>query len=333
VGLLKQDSGLKQLIASNSLTIHPALYDVKSGLLSFLEGNDQIAPPTDQAPAIGLQTFFENFTASPVTAFTHTCTYGQSWSTPPRLFLGAYGLELSYDSRINFSATIQNQTKTGFDIVLQSTGGTKIKQCALHWLEVPNQTAYDDFQIGTWSTQVTMAADAMVQQLFEQVTFPTPYATPPSVVLAPTGFDIDGVSTFEALATNITTTGFLITLELTTGQQLRAGTVSWLAYPTQNSIGFASGPIGSVDTSKQDQTIKQLTFPYAAPAGFGACNAFAAITKFSIPAGGLVSMITVMNPQSNGPKEGTCCIGKYSGVLESMDGVFMSWVPSPGHIG
>jgi len=327
--VLSTNPDLKQALVNKTLMIHAAIYDVSTGLLNFLKADDKL-PATDPVQPIQLGTFLSQNNGPPITnmaPWTKTVSLTQSYKTPPRVVLGIYAVNLDYGSRINFSASCTNVTKTTFDITLQSTSGT-IEQSCFHWLEIPDELIYSNFQTGSWSISVP-TSNATIQQLIHQVVFETPFLAMPTVVVLPTGFDIDGGSSFEATASQVSLTGFLVTIQ-TTGQKLPTAAVNWLAYPTNNAIGFASGVIGNtVTTELNRETAGYINFPYPATGG-ASCNAVAFINKFSVNQGNRLHMFTIMNPSSNGPTKGSYDLGRETfGTLQHIDGVFISWPPVP----
>ena len=329
LGVLKADASLQAV--TPAIAFHGAIYDVNTGYISFLDGDAQTLPPTNivqDVIALGGGYKTQDFAPGNITSLSRTVPFTKPYSSAPRIFVGLNGCELHYGSRIQLFSTFTNVTNTGFDVNVTTAGDTQISQSSFVWLEIPNEPAYAQFQTGTVSigSVVTTATVTHIDQL---VTFPNIYATPPTVVALPTGWDIDAGSSFKVSATQITTTGFTIHQEMQNGQQLRGGNVSWLAYPANSPIGLSSGVIGNTDPTTQMWEKKgTVTFPNAAPAGGLPCSATMCISSFGTGAG-YNTMFSVFDGGSITATKGNYTMGKWAGGLTAIDATYVSWVPNP----
>jgi len=119
----------------------------------------------------------------------------------------------------------------------------------------------------------------------------------------------------------------LISMKMTAGQQLRGGSISWLAYPKDNKLGFASGPIGNTLTTNPNSEARgTTTFPIAAASGGPPICAMSGLYKFSFTAGTHLSMFGVF--ESLNTTSGGYRMGKWNGTLNSIDTNYISWSPA-----
>jgi len=321
-------------IAKSNVTVYGAIYDVNNGLINFLSGTDLALPAPDRVQPMGWGTFkTQDSTSGYQTSVTRTVSFTKAYSTPPRIFPGIFGMELQYGGgRPNFSSTFQNITQTGFDITVSTTGDCQFKESAFNWVEIPDELAYAAFQTGIWSTKLSIPTDVTNQCLFYQVTFPVPYASVPNVSAVPLGFDIEHpnvTTSVEVSSTQITMTGFLITIKMTPGQQIRAGSVSWLAYPKDNTLGISAGPVGNtvvINPGWNTQGTAQLVAPI--PSGQPTL-VLPRIYKFSINPGDHLSMFSIAD-EPRTTKGFNYTFGKWNGYLNTLDASYIAWDPAAG---
>jgi hypothetical protein len=320
-------------IAKANVSVYGAIYDVNNGLINFLSGSDLTLPSPDPIQPLGWGTYMtQNFKSGAQTSVTQTVSLSKTYSTPPRIFPGIFGLELHYGTgRINFSSTFGNVTKTGFDFTATSTDGCTFNQSDFNWIEIPDELAYASVQTGIWSTQPNFPTGVANQCLLYQVTFPVPYASIPNVVAVPLGFDIEHPTvavSLEVSSSQVTTTGFLITISMTPGQQLRSGSVSWMAYPKDSKLGIATGPIGNSTIFTAGQNISgtaQLPSPIASGQ---ACYALLRIYKFTInPSDYIRIWSNVDEPRTVTAFNYT--LGNGDGLLKTVDASYLAWNPAP----
>ena len=313
----------------SAVTLHGAIYDVNTGYIKFLDGDAQKLPPASfvqDVIALGGEYKTQDIVSGNITSLSRTVPFTKSYTTAPRIFVGLAGCELHYGSRIQFFSTFTNITNTGFDVNVTAAGDTQITQSTFVWMEIPNEPAYAQFQTGAVSvgSSVTTAA---VNHLDQPITFPNAYTTPPTVVVLPTGWDIDAASTFKVSATQITTTGFTIHQEMANGQQLRGGNVSWLAYPANSPIGLSSGVIGNTAPTTQNWEQKgTVTFAQPASAGGSPCLAMMGLSSFATSQS-WNTMYSVFNSVT--ATGGNWALGKWAGGLTTIDATYVSWVPNP----
>jgi H-type lectin domain len=244
---LNKDPLVSQRVAAGGLKVHGALYDVGTGLLKFLEGQEQIEPPLEAIPPpvaalrTGSWRSQDVYQGGP-TLIDYDIKFSQAHSAPPNIVLGLFGCELVFQGRVSWEGHVSNITTTGFHLTIQAAGNTQLFRTAWNWLEIPTDGTYNDFQTGVWGTNLVHSGAIPQQTTSQLVVFPQPYTSPPAVVVWIKGFDSKAATSVvvSAYPTNITTTGFVVHLD---GASLYGGSVSWAAYPSTTLSGVSSGTI------------------------------------------------------------------------------------------
>jgi H-type lectin domain len=160
-------------------------------------------------------------------------------SSLPKIAIGLNMLDMNY-TKFRMHTPIETVTENSFKVEMNTWQGAKLHDAGFSWLTLP--TTSSRFQCGTFDT-TSVRAWADSGYVHAWIQFPSAFSVTPNVFVGLTGFDLKDWH-MRVRASDITKTGFNISLEGWGGTLLYTAQVQWIAFsPHQSgvSIGHFQG--------------------------------------------------------------------------------------------
>lgn len=265
---LSVQHGVKLLRANNTIAatpgvvVHGAVYDLPSGSLSFLGeagSASAVEPDPDFMSNPGEIIRVGNFDTSQVRSASQpntslNYTFAQPYSKPPRIVMGLTSFDVTthHDNPRMYCAT-SNITTTGFQVNINTWGSSLLNQASCTWLEIPDTPDYADFQTGLFSTSDDHPWNDVRALTTRAITFTKPFSAAPTVVVWLSGFDTaqNPSMSLNVYATDVTTTGFVMNLDVFNGISVYTQWTNWVAIPPASPFGLQTGDFGIVGALTQ----------------------------------------------------------------------------------
>lgn len=200
----------------------------------------------------------------------------QRHSPAPKIAVGLTTLSVAVGSNVRIRTKADTPERKNMIIHLDSWFNTKLQAAGCTWLEAPDNSF---FQIGTYNTMETRSWDQPAMAAEKPITFKTPFAAAPTIVVWLNWMDIDGRhdTSVKAYTTAPTATGFTIHIDAADGCQLYSAGATWIAYPA-GSEGVKSGVFQTTRTVGDTRYEKASTISFAEDEFEGPPNALIAVT-------------------------------------------------------
>ncbi|KAH8595971.1 metalloprotease, partial [Bisporella sp. PMI_857] len=193
----------------------------------------------------------------PVALNSRLIQFDPPYLEAPRITLGLTSLDMEHTSNIRINAhTAPVQQRNGNDFVLNldTWWDSALYMAAATWLEFQGQET--DFQVGEFDTltqrnigEPRNVEAGGIRRDVKHISFPAGvYSEPPNVVVWLKAFDLSNGANWRvrALAQNITSTGFDLSIESWADTVIYGATASYVAYP-KGKEGVLSGTACSTD--------------------------------------------------------------------------------------
>jgi hypothetical protein len=170
----------------------------------------------------------------------------------PAVALGLTSLDVLCNANVRVKTYADHITSQGFAVHADSWGDTVLCSAGCSWLEVG---AHDPgFQCGVFNTMEDHPWDKPQQKTARQIQFARPYAVPPKVVVWLNSVDLSSSHNWrvKVLATDVTTTGFVLHIESWADSVLYTAGATWIALPADRP-GLCTGTFNTMEVRSWDK--------------------------------------------------------------------------------
>ena len=180
-----------------------------------------------------------------------TIHFARAYTVPPKLAIGLTCLTpiKSLPFRVEtFADTISKDT---FNIHIRSWGDAGLYTAGCQWFEILDGDS--DYQSGHFSTEDDHYTYKPQTETSYRITFPTPYNSPPHIVLWLNTIEMseDKSWRIKAYASDITNTDFKIHIDAWDDTVLYRGGGDWVAYPIGKAL-VTSGSYNTMDVRRRE---------------------------------------------------------------------------------
>ncbi|KAF9063977.1 hypothetical protein BDP27DRAFT_1367597 [Rhodocollybia butyracea] len=182
----------------------------------------------------------------------------------PQILVGLNWFDFGYRTNVRIRSLVEQVTKEGCTINLQSWADTVNYSTGVSWLQLPANN--QDFQGGTFDTTDPSRTTAL-GQVTRKIDFAHAYASPPTVVVFLASLDAEKGRNIRAkvYATDVQNDSFIVHVDSRSDTLLWNAGIAWFAYPT-NKKGISSGTCSTSEVRSWEQASrltnsKQTTFP------------------------------------------------------------------------
>ncbi|KAE8378279.1 hypothetical protein BDV26DRAFT_292376 [Aspergillus bertholletiae] len=200
-----------------------------------------------EAPAAGLFNTIEVASVDkPVTERKSVKYYHEKYASPPQLALGLNSLEMAAQRNIRVQIEALEPGRETFLASIKTWGDSILKNAGMTWLELGPKLAY--IQSGVVDLQEFWRWRWLPRANAKWVPFATPFKSQPKVICFIKSLDLDHRNNwrFKTYPTDVSTDGFKIHLDSWGDSGLYGGSVTWLAYPS-DELGVTSGRFSTED--------------------------------------------------------------------------------------
>ncbi|HZU01106.1 MAG TPA: H-type lectin domain-containing protein [Ktedonobacteraceae bacterium] len=178
--------------------------------------------------------------------------FAQPLSAAPGLPLGLAELDIDGKAGIRIRTTTAFVTSENFQINIDSWGDTVLYSGGCNWIGIAPED--NDLQWGQFNTQEDHPWTQHQATTTRYITFPRPYAAPPSVVVWLNELDMSNSANWfiKAYATDISQMGFAIHIDTWANTILNSAGVTWIAH-SAGSPNITSGTFNTQDVRPWNQ--------------------------------------------------------------------------------
>ncbi|KAI9671612.1 MAG: hypothetical protein M1829_004617 [Trizodia sp. TS-e1964] len=179
-------------------------------------------------------------------------TFATPYAKPPRIFYGLKKINLAnHTDNPRLRTVVKDVTTAGFNIDIQTWGSSILEEAECTWLEIPDNEAHADFQLGTISTANHHPWHQPQTATSQAIKFSKPFTEPPEITIWLSGYDFPQKpeAKIKAYATNITASGFDLNIDTNPGIQLYGGVAQWLAIPKVPKVEIQTADFGETFTT------------------------------------------------------------------------------------
>jgi hypothetical protein len=178
--------------------------------------------------------------------------FARPFDAAPGLAVGLNSLDVDRKGGLRVNAYADQVSRSGFRIHIDSWEDTVLYSAGCTWLEVaPNNT---DIQIGRFNTMEVNPWGGPQPVTSRRIHFGRAFSAPPRVVVWLNSLDMNSTKNWRvaASATQITPSGFSLSITTWGDSLLYSAGVSWIAYPADKP-SMASGTFNTLDVRPWDQ--------------------------------------------------------------------------------
>ncbi|KAK6540376.1 hypothetical protein TWF694_009177 [Orbilia ellipsospora] len=169
-----------------------------------------------------------------------------SYSITPRSAVGLNMIDMSCNTNLRLSCSIENATAQNFTASITSWDDSILYTGGMTWVEAG--PGFDTVRMGTFHTTEVRPSNKPQAETSKRIIFHAPFAVPPKVVVWLSAFGMDKGANWriKTYATDVGKDGFTVHVDSWADTMLYSASVNWLAYPA-DSTRIGSGTFSTDD--------------------------------------------------------------------------------------
>ncbi|KIW34626.1 uncharacterized protein PV07_01396 [Cladophialophora immunda] len=182
-------------------------------------------------------------------------SFTRPYKTEPKFAYGLSGVDMSGAYNLRLAARIDEVNRESFKVHADTWNDSQLTAASVAWMEVIDPTKH---QVGVFDTKEYASPETPLSTVTEHVQFPKAFSATPVVFLFLKGFDLskDHPWTIATAASNISQSGFDVTVKAQGNTQCFGAQVTWIAFPA-----YLPAICGGAVVAGAGQESGQVTFP------------------------------------------------------------------------
>jgi len=182
-------------------------------------------------------------------------SYTRPYKTDPRFAYGLSAVDMSGNYNLRIAANIDEISKEDFKVHADTWNDSQLNSASVAWTEVVDPTKQ---QVGVFDTKKYASPEKPLSTVKQHVQFPQAFSSTPVVFLFLKGFDLskDHDWNITSAVSNVSETGFDVTVAAQADTQCFGAQVTWIAFPS-----YLPAMCGGTVKASAGQTSGDVKFP------------------------------------------------------------------------